>query len=62
MFSLAFQLSVTSDNDPDRLEDEKFKKKLKQYQEKFDENALTLYSTMFILFNIGYWLYYLLLR
>jgi len=40
-------------------EDATFNKKMRKYQEKFDENALIIYPTMFALFNIGYWLHFL---
>ena len=40
-------------------EDDAFNKKMRKYQERFDENALVIYPTMFALFNIGYWLHFL---
>jgi hypothetical protein len=40
-------------------EDELFNRKMHKYQEKFDQNALIIYPTMFVFFNIGYWLHFL---
>ena len=40
-------------------EDAAFNQKMRKYQERFDENALVIYPTMFALFNIGYWLHFL---
>jgi len=40
-------------------DDAAFNKKMRKYQERFDENALIIYPTMFALFNVGYWLHFL---
>ncbi len=40
-------------------EDVSFNKKMRKYQEKFDENALVIYPTMFVFFNVGYWMHFL---
>ena len=52
-------IRITSNDGLSSDEDTIFNKKMRKYQEKFDENALIIYPTMFALFNIGYWLHFL---
>lgn len=40
-------------------DDDKFNRQMAKYQEDFDEHALLIYPSMFLVFNVGYWLHYI---
>ena len=54
--SVPFQAEDSSKSTDDV--EEYFAHKRKKFQEEFDEHALTVYPSLFLIFNVSYWFYY----